>query len=179
MCQEAAAVQSPVEKSSTQRSKRLELAQLIENAVLNGYLRPGTRLPELVMANELGVSQAAIREALQHLESLGLVVKHPNRGSFIINLTSDDLIQVYQVRRELEPLACALAAIHTNQQLVDSLQAALEKMNVAAEVHDYQAYSNADLGFHRTIWEFQPNRFLERSLKAVCLPLFANDLAGC
>lgn len=158
------------------RTKRIEVARLLEDAILTGRLTPGTRLRELKLAAEFGVSQASIREALQHLESLGLVVKYPNRGSFVINLNADDVAHIYQVRRVLEPLACALAAMHLRQETLDHLEKCIQAMEAAADRRDYRSYLNADREFHRIIWESQPNPWLLRALKNLCLPLFANDL---
>lgn len=158
------------------KTRRFEIARLLENAILEGRIKPGTKLPELLLSRELGVSQASIREALQHLESTGLVVKYPHRGSFVISLTAEDLVDIYQLRRELEPLACGLAAERMAAERLDALQSCIAEMQAAAGTHDYFAYSNADLRFHRLIWEAQPNRYLEKALKVICLPLFANDL---
>lgn len=156
-------------------NKRAEVARMLESAILSGLLTPGVRLPEMRLGRELGVSQAIVREALQDLESLGLVVKQPNRGSFVVELTPDDLVHIYQVRRELEPLACGLAAAHRTQQDIAALQTCLTEMRAAAEHRDFSAYSGADVRFHRLIWAAQPNRFLQKSLETVCLPLFAYD----
>jgi len=128
------------------------------------------------LASELNVSQASIREALQELEGLGFVIKYPNRGSFVMNLTNQDLLQIYQVRRQLEPLACALAAPQLGQDKLERLENCLREMQVTAKNRDYRAHVEADFKFHRLIWESQPNGCLERSLKAVCLPLWAGDL---
>ncbi len=163
-------------KRSKRSTKRLEVARQLENQILTGHLKPGTRLKELRLASELGVSQASIREALQHLESRGLIVKYPNRGSFVLNLEASDLVHIYQVRSELEPLACALAAEQIRQETIDMLQSCIDEMEAAADRRDYLAYSDADLRFHRLIWQSQPNRYLEKSLTSICLPLFANDL---
>src|SRR5215471_14981927 len=91
----------------TSKTKRHEVARRLEEAILAGELRPGARLHEMKLASQLNVSQASVREALQELEGLGWVTKYPNRGSFVMNLTNQELIQIYQVRRQLEPLACA------------------------------------------------------------------------
>jgi DNA-binding GntR family transcriptional regulator len=158
------------------KTKRHEVARQLENAILAGRLRPADRLPELKLASELGVSQACIREALQELEALGLVVKHPNRGSFVIDLTGDDLVHIHQVRCELEPLACAMAAVTANQAMLDELERCIEQMRTGGEKRNYQAYLDADYRFHLLIWQSQPNRYLEKALKTICLPLFAGDL---
>lgn len=158
------------------KTQRFEVAHLLENAILEGQIKPGTRLPELVLSRQLGISQASIREALQQLESSGLVVKYPNRGSFVISLTPEDLVAIYQLRQELEPMACALAAERMSSETLDALQACILEMRQAAGKHDYRAHSSADLRFHRLIWEAQPNRYLGKLLRVICLPLFANDL---
>src|SRR5581483_7330624 len=101
---------------------------------------------------------------------------YSNRGSFVMNLTNQDLLQIYQVRRQLEPLACALAAPQLREEEVESLQDCLREMHANAKNGDYRAYVDADFRFHRLIWESQPNRHLEKSLKAICLQLFAGDL---
>ena len=157
-------------------TKRHQVARLLEKAILTGRLRPGARLHEMKLASELNVSQASIREALQELEGLGFVIKYPNRGSFVMNLTNQDLLQIYQVRRQLEPLACALAAPQLGQDKLERLENCLREMQVTAKNRDYRAHVEADFKFHRLIWESQPNGCLERSLKAVCLPLWAGDL---
>jgi DNA-binding GntR family transcriptional regulator len=87
-----------------------------------------------------------------------------------------DLIHIYQVRGELEPLAWFLAAAQMNQQTLDELRRLMEDMRDAARKGDYRTYSSLDYRFHCTIWESQGNRYLEKSLKALCPPIFAHDL---
>ncbi len=161
------------EKSKT---KRHEVARLLETRILTGQFAPGSKLPEMKLASALGVSQACVREALQELEGLGLVVKQPNRGTFVINLKGEDLVYIYQVRRELEPLACAMAATQMRPQRLDELCTCLEDMRAAVASSDYERYVNADYRFHSLIWKSQRNPYLERMLKEVCLPLFAHEL---
>ena len=157
-------------------NNRFSVASQLEERILTGKIKPGERLPEMTVAKELGVSQASVREALQEMERLGLVVKHPNRGSFVIEIDAIRLQHIFQVRRELEPLACSLLAGHLDPESLAGLQQCLAGMKAAYEQNDYPAYLHADLRFHRTLWASQPNRLLERSLCAACLPLFAYDL---
>ena len=158
------------------QNNRFEVARILEKAILTGQLRPGVRLPEMRLAEEMGVSQASVREALQDLEGLGLVRKVPNRGSVVTRLTEDDLAHIYQIRRELEPLAASLAAAQMTALTHSELQGCVAAMGAAATAADFQAFSAADVRFHRLLWQRQPNRFLERALLAACLPLFAFDL---
>lgn len=159
------------------KNKREEVAQLLAKAVLQGHLKPGTRLPaEIKIARALGVSQASVREALLDLESQGLIVGYQNRSSYVIELKTEDLMHIHQVRREIEPLACRLAAACIATETVDALQKCLVEMRQAAARRDFLAYSTADLAFHRLIWKAQPNRALEKMLLLLCGPLFAYDL---
>ncbi|MEW5978424.1 MAG: GntR family transcriptional regulator [Acidobacteriota bacterium] len=162
--------------SDKSRTKRHEVARLLERQILTGRFAPGSKLTELRLAAELKVSQASLREALQELEGLGLVVKYPNKGTFVINLDELDLAHIYQVRRELEPLACSLAAGQMSRQKLDALRLCLQQMRAAAADRDHQSYLNADFRFHSLIWESQQNEYLVKLLKEICLPLFANDL---
>ncbi len=155
---------------------RFAVASQLEARILTGKLKPGDRLPEMTLARELGVSQASMREALQELEARGLIVKYPNRGSFVIEIDATRLLHIFQVRRELEPLACALLAGHMTQPTLEILQQCLTQMRGAQASGDYPAFLDADLRFHRAIWAAQPNRVLEKTLCAACLPLFAYDL---
>ncbi len=156
-------------------SKRAEVTSLLQEAILYGHLKPGTRLPEIRLGRELGVSQAIVREALQELEGLGLIAKKPGQGSYVIELDADDLVEIYQVRSEMEALACASMARVYNHAIHTTLQGHIDAMRAAAKNNDFLAYSRADVQFHRCIWASQRNRFLERTLETICLPLFAYD----
>lgn len=161
--------------TNTPLNKRAKITNLLRDAILSGHLKPGTRLPEIRLGRELGVSQAIVREALQELEGLGLIAKRLQQGSYVIELDADDLVHIYQVRSELESLACVLATQSFQQTIYNQLQECIVSMRTAAVNNDFLAYSRADVAFHRLMWAFQPNRFLERSLEAICLPLFAYD----
>lgn len=158
------------------KHKSAEVASLLQAEILNGGLKLGERLVELQLARKYKVSQGAVREALQQLERLGLVVKYPDYGSYVVNLESVDLIHIYQVRRELEPLTCALAAVSLKQSTLDLLEERVAQMRETAAKRDHEGYMTADLSFHRVIWQSQPNPLLEKILTATCLPLFAYEL---
>ncbi len=78
-------------------------------AIYSGKLEPGDRIVELRLSQLLGVGQSSVREGLKELEHLGLIVKYPNRGSFVVNLSKEENLQIYLVRSQLEGLAIRLA----------------------------------------------------------------------
>jgi len=153
----------------------LEVADIVQEAILSGHLAPGQEILQLELARELRLSQSAIREALQELEHRGLVVRD-GRTRRVIRLSEEELADIYQIRAALEPLACRLAAYYWNKEFDNKLQACLCLMRKGAEERDYPAHARADVEFHRIIWRHQPNRTLERQLEILCMPLFAFDL---
>ncbi len=83
---------------------------LLEEAILEGELKPGERLRAEALAQRFGTSRTPIREALLQLEGQGLVEVEPNRGAVVRAFDRDDLLDLYEVRALLEPAAAALAA---------------------------------------------------------------------
>jgi DNA-binding GntR family transcriptional regulator len=83
----------------------IRVAEHLRQAIHTGKLKPGERIVELRVARQLATGQSTVREALKELEYLGLVVKFPNRGSFVVKLSEEEVRQIYEVRSALESLA--------------------------------------------------------------------------
>ncbi len=160
----------PVKRSSL----RTHLTSQLFDAILRGELRPGERIVEGKLARELGVAQSTLREALQQLEYQGLVTKSDRRGTFVANLTVKEMDSLYVVRLELEPLAAALACERMKPEHFGQLEHALEEMREAGGEQAFVRLLKADLSFHKLIWKFSGNPYLEKALNAVCPPLFAS-----
>mgnify|MGYP000767363598 FL=1 len=83
----------------------------LRQAILRGELKPGERLMEIRLANQLGVSRTPIREAIRMLELDGLVIMVPRKGAQVAQITEKDLNDVLEVRLGLEELAVKLRSI--------------------------------------------------------------------
>src|SRR5687767_1512838 len=103
--------------------------QLIED-ILNGRLQPGARIVETRIAQQFGVSQGPVREALRDLELFGFVVSSPFRGTQVRKISPEDLLEIYPVRAALEGVAARAAAMRID----DSSLAELEQLIVG--MHD-------------------------------------------
>ncbi len=154
---------------------RQQAADALEEMILAGHYLAGQKIPQARLAREFGLSQGSVREALQELEARGLIIK-AGRTWRVVRLSEDDVSNIYQVRAVLEPLACKLAAQVWDQRLRVRLEELLAVMQHAAEDRDYRRHSQADMKFHQAIWAHQPNRYLEKLLSQLCMPLFAYDL---
>ena len=84
----------------------------IRAAIFAGRFRPGDPLKEIVIARDLGVSQATVREALLQLEHVGLVQRVPNIGSTVTRLSVAELCERVQLRVVLEAIAAVERAQH-------------------------------------------------------------------
>src|SRR5258708_13404188 len=83
--------------------------QLIED-ILSGRLPPGTRIVETRLAQQFGVSQAPVREALRDLALFGFVVSSPFRGTQVRQISPEELLEIYPIRAALEGVAARAPA---------------------------------------------------------------------
>ena len=84
----------------------------IRELIIGGSFQPGERLLEEELAHRVGVSRTSIRDAIRRLEAEGLVRTEANRGTFVAQLSSTEVDEIFQLRAVLEGHATALAAIH-------------------------------------------------------------------
>lgn len=126
------------------------VARRITGAILAGTFPPGTRLREESLASAYGVSRTPIREALIQLASSGLVELTRNRGATVLQLTADDIEDVYHVRAVLESEAASLATRRATPELLDYLGRSCDRL---ALLHDAPATEQlaADTDFHYSI----------------------------
>ncbi len=93
----------------------------LREAILEGKLKPGQRLMEVQLAEQLGVSRTPVREAIRKLELEGLVVMLPRKGAYVANMSLKDIMDVLEVRASLEGLAY-LAAERISDEDIKSLK---------------------------------------------------------
>src|SRR5579863_2454165 len=168
----ARAGENPVYK--VVRTSRLyeQIVQQIEESVLKGTLKPGDQLPaERELAQRLGVSRTAVREAVKTLREKGLVEAYSGRGTFITNGTSqaarqsfDLMVKIGQqegsghlaeLRLILEPGIAAMAAMRIEEEHLAAMREAVGVMDFAQK--DPEAYIEADLDFHLALAEAAAN----------------------
>jgi DNA-binding GntR family transcriptional regulator len=135
---------------------------VILQRIVSGDYPPGSRLVETRIAQELGVSQAPVREALRDLEQLGCIVHEPFRGCSVRAFSADELLEAFPVRAALEALAARLAAERISEQELLRLAELLETMRAAARRDDPHGQSQANASFHATIVRAARNATLER-----------------
>jgi DNA-binding GntR family transcriptional regulator len=147
------------------------LADELRSAIMKGALKPGERIVEGTWANQFGVAQASIREAINILRDEGFVTKQSGRSARVLRLSEKDVLQLYQLRGALEGLAARLAA-ETKAPLAP-LQEALHGMRRAAAAGQREKLLDYDLHFHLQLCEAAHHTFLLEHARRILLPFFA------
>jgi len=154
-------------------SKKDQVVLTIKEAILSGTFAPGAQLVESRIAQQLGTGIPLVREALIELEHQGFVQKTPYKGTTVTELGPDEIAQMFRLRGELEALAVVWAKENADAADVEELRALIERMEAAAAGHTPEQFCEADLAFHRKVWELSRNAYLVEALERVVLPLFA------
>ena len=146
---------------------REQIKDVLLQRIVAGTYRPGSRIVETRVAQELGVSQGPVREALRDLEQLGCIVHEPYRGCSVRAFSADELLEAFPVRAALEALAARLAAERITDPDLDELEEELRRMRAAAGRGDAHEQSQANASFHATIVRAARNGTLERQWRTL------------
>lgn len=136
----------------------------LRGAILRGELKPGERLMEIRLANELGVSRTPIREAIRMLELEGLVLMVPRRGAQVAKITEKDLKEVLEVRIGLDELAIGFACERVTSEQLEAIREAGMYFESLADSEDLTAVAEADVRFHDRIYDAAGNQRLNQIL---------------
>jgi Mn-dependent DtxR family transcriptional regulator len=114
-------------------SARQEVSAFLRSRILSGHFPAGHRLKTSDIAHLLGVSRMPVRDALQVLHSEGLVILRPNRGAVVASLTTNDIVDHFEMRAVLEGLAARVACKKPSDAVLDSLDSILGRMDRVRE----------------------------------------------
>lgn len=147
-----------------QRTTTAELSTTaLRQQILNADIAPGTRITEDAMAQELGISRATVRQALNTLVNEGLLVRNPaTRVLEVTSLDAEDIADIYQARRVLE-LAGTEASQHASTEELHRLQYAVDEMRKAVENDDLFSFVQADSLCHAYTVGFLRSRILSQT----------------
>ncbi|XAS74297.1 GntR family transcriptional regulator [Micrococcaceae bacterium Sec5.1] len=146
------------------RPPRMRLAdaahQSLRLAIIEGKLAMGERLTEAHIAEELGMSRAPVREAIQRLAAEGLVSVEPHLGAQVLDLSLEDIVDLHNLRLGLETTALRLFLARGSS--AKPLRTHLNEMKAAAAKKDAGRLINAELDWHRSINVGSGNQLIAR-----------------
>jgi DNA-binding GntR family transcriptional regulator len=128
------------------------LKELRADIVL-GLLEPGSQVVQESLALRYGVSRVPLREALKILEGEGLVIYHPHRGYFVMELSVEELLEVYRLRALLEAEAIRAAVPNLTATDLDELRELLGEVERWSGEGDLASLTLANRAFHFAIFE--------------------------
>ncbi|MFC8429493.1 GntR family transcriptional regulator [Streptomyces sp. NPDC057253] len=159
-----------------------QIAYRLRADILDGKLPFGTRLQHEELATRFGVSRMPIREALRQLQALNLVELAPNRGATVRTPSRAELVEVYELRAEMEAFACALACERASAEELDELERTQERLTeavaAAGRIDDAEldaAVTGANTAFHDLIHRSAGNGRLTESIAGLT-QVFPRDL---
>jgi DNA-binding GntR family transcriptional regulator len=139
--------------------------QALRRLIADGVMGPGQPLPEVAVAEKLGVSRTPVREALTRLASEGLLAVE-GRSFVVPALVDDDIEQLYEMRSLLEPEALRqIATGRPGAGALAPLRAAIEASAAADRGNDAAAFMEANTGFRAAWMALVPNRRLVRAIE--------------
>jgi GntR family transcriptional repressor for pyruvate dehydrogenase complex len=158
-----------------------EAIEKLRAMIKSGELTPGQRLPrEADLAAQLGLSRSSLREAVRALSLVRILTVRQGDGTYVSNLSTDSLVEslsfiaefhhdtsvldLLDVRRILEPAACARAALRISPEALEGLETILGKATLDSSVEDLVA---ADLEFHRAIAAASGNAVLASLIESL------------
>lgn len=128
-----------------------EVYQKIRMGILKGEFAPAAALSEYDLAARFKLSRTPVREALSRLEHEGMVRTVVGRGAFVAEITPHDIMEIYQVREQLESYAARIAAERMQPEDLLKLEAIIEEMHECAAAGYAKETFETDISLHKTI----------------------------
>jgi DNA-binding GntR family transcriptional regulator len=146
------------ERSTPSVSSALVLRKL-ENAILSGQFKPRERLVERDLLADFDVSRTVIREVLKILEGKGLVKITPYRGAVVVDLTAEDVEEIFFLRVKLEAIAANLVVKNITRIEVQHLKKLCRELEKHLRERTDQMIEK-DNEFHRALFQASRNKYL-------------------
>ncbi len=138
-------------KKIERQSMTAKAIEILRSSIISGDLKMGAPLMETELSEMLGISRTPIREALSKLQSEGLVVVRPYRGTTVFTVTGDELDDLVDYREVIEVAALRRAMDVRWEDLMRAVDAVICKMRVAVDNKDLREYLILDQELHNTL----------------------------
>lgn len=142
------------------------LFKTMKDEILSGKLKRGAKLTEKLICTEHGVSRTPVRQALQKLEMEGLAKSIPNRGFFVIGLSSKDYEDLFTLRRIYEAQALTWAIERATKEEREQIEELFEFMEFYTMKKDVAKMLTINMNFHKSIYQASHNKMLENLLSS-------------
>lgn len=156
--------QTPIRPLAQAPVLREQVYETLETLIIEGVLKPGQRLLEAELAEQLQVSRNPVREALTLLAHAGWVDLRPRHGAHVHQPTAKEIEDFFRIRNVLEVESVRLAAEKSTPEDIAALRALLERGIAAVEAGDEAGTAAANSDFHDRVTTIADNRVLDEML---------------
>jgi len=129
-------------------------AEEIRKRIFSGVYEPGLHLRQDALAAEFGMSRIPIREALLLLESEGILTILPHRGAIVVELSADEIEELFNMRLLLEPFLFLRSAPHLTKADFSVLEKNLARYTIAIEEVNIAIWNDLNTEFHLTLYKY-------------------------
>lgn len=130
-----------------------DVCRILEESILSGKMRPGERLVEAWIAEQLQVSRTTVREALLMLDRQGLVESEPRRGTFVKRLSQQESFELGVARALIEGFAVRIGFANITEAMLTEMERYIDEMRVCRIPEDVPQLVRIDLALHQMLAE--------------------------
>ncbi|MBY3217694.1 GntR family transcriptional regulator [Rhizobium laguerreae] len=146
---------------------RAHIVDGLRNAILNGEIEPGSQVTESSLAEQFGVSRGPLREAMRQLIDEGLLVTVPYTGTHVVDLSVEDIREIYSMRVNLEIFAFELIWDRRDQSFHDGLRARHSALTHCIDAQDDAGSIHAELQLHGFAYEATGHKILLKTWESI------------
>lgn len=146
---------------------RAHIVDGLRQAILRGDMEPGSPLIEANLASQFGVSRGPLREAMRQLIDEGLLVTVPYTGTHVVDLSVEDVREIYSIRVNLEIFAFEQIWPRRDAQFRDGLVRRHEALTQCIDAQDDAASISAELELHGFVYEAAGHRILLKTWESI------------
>ncbi|WP_409345528.1 GntR family transcriptional regulator [Paenibacillus sp. MBLB4367] len=156
-----------------------DLILYIKQQIASGQLNPGDRIVETKLAQELGISQTPVREAIRRLQGEGIITVVPNKGPMVCTLDKKDVFEIYSIRAMLEGLAIRLAVQNATDEDIDELERFYNQMIEKLQDSTVEYLLDDSFHIHETIMSLSKHSRLITTYQSISFHiLLVNRMLG-
>jgi len=154
---------APVPKSTF----RAHIADGLREAILRGDIEPGSQLIEAALADQFGVSRGPLREAMRQLIDEGLLVTVPYTGTHVVDLSIEDVREIYSIRVNLEIFAFEQVWTRRDREFRDELIRRHSALTECIDAQNDAASISAELQLHGFVYEATGHKILLKTWESI------------
>lgn len=160
-------MQLRITAEATPRTKQDFVYQILRRAIMRCELAPGQRLVIRDIADQLAVSPIPVRDALQALQSEGLVERSPHAGAIVSRISEGSVAEIFAIKEGLESVAARLVAEQAAEEDLRAITRLLEEMDGTLQAWEYERWAELNTRFHGAIASMTGMPMLEEMTRRV------------